>query len=234
MDEDNNHSVRDISPYAAVAAVALVLLAALMVATTAQAQIALPLLPCMDIVTPRPVTTALRPAGLPPQYGGTCSLPIIESNATGAAAAYWCATPPPASPALYLYAVRWSAVTVPMLADFALLGLPGDNAERIRAMRAKYQTENVWDMCDVWEPMRERINAAMPAPAPARPWTVAKYSLQTTRPAYPVLNGVRGTTSTSRAPVGATCDCTAPLREGLTTYCPFTGSGTSVAICTQP
>lgn len=78
------------------------------------------------------------------------------------------------------------------------------------------------------------VPAPVPTPPPTRQWTVAKYSLQTTRPAYPVLNGVRGTTSTSRAPVGATCDCTAPLREGLTTYCPFTGSGTSVAICTQP
>ena len=227
MDKDNNHSVRDISPYAAVAAVALVLLAALMFAATAQAQIALPLLPCMDIVTPHPLTTPLRPAGLPPQYGGSCSLPIIESNATGAAAAYWCATPPPAPPALYLYAVRWSAVTVPMLADFALLGLPGDNAERIRAMRAKYQTENVWDMCDVWQPMRERINAAMPKPAV---WRVAKNSTYLTRPAFPVIAGKRSATATGRATVGAACNCAAPVIEGTSTYCPA-DTAPLVAIC---
>ena len=232
MDNDDHDS--QLYPPALFVAVVMVLFAALMFATAVQAQIALPLQPCMDIVTPRPLTAALRPAGLPPQYGGTCSAPIIESNATGAAAAYWCAASPPSPPALYLYAVRWNAMTVPMLADFALLGLPGDNAERIRAMRAKYQTENVWDMCDVWEPMRGRINAAMPAPVAAPLWTVSKYSMQTTRPAYTVTNGVRGTTSTSRATVGAACDCAAPIREGLTTYCPFAGSGAAVSMCTAP
>ena len=73
-----------------------------------------------------------------------------------------------------------------------------------------------------------------PTPTPTRLWTVAKYSLQTTRPAYPVTNGVRGTISTSRATVGAACDCAAPIREGLTTYCPFAGSGAAVSMCTAP
>ena len=205
----------------------------LVLATAAQAQIALPLLPCQDIVTPRPLTAAVRPAGLPPQLSGTCGTPVLESNTTGAAAAYWCTNPPPAPPALYLYAVRWSAITAPMLADFARLGLPGDNAARIVAMQAKYQTESVWDMCDVWEPARERINAAMPGPPSAQAWVVAKYSTQSSRPAYPVINGVRAVASTSRAVVGVACDCSKPIIEGIVTYCPFVGSGTSVAICAK-
>lgn len=87
-------------------------------------------------------------------------------------------------------------------------------------------------LVEVYAPDQARIDAGRPRPPPA--WTVAKYSLQTTRPAYPVVNGVRSSTSTGRAAIGAACDCAAPLREGLTTYCPFTGSAGSVAVCAKP
>lgn len=218
--------------FALVALIVLAAVAALAAALPARAQIALPLLPCQDIVAPRPLTTAVRPAGLPPQLGGSCTAPIIESNATGAAVAWWCPRAAPQPPLLHLYAVRWDYINATLLLDYATLGLPGDNAERVRAMTARYQNQSVWDMCDVWEPMRERINAAMPAPAPAPTWVVAKYSLLPTRPAFAVVAGKRSAVSSGRATVGKPCDCAAPLVDGLLTWCPA-DSAPLVTQCTR-
>lgn len=78
------------------------------------------------------------------------------------------------------------------------------------------------------------LAAKPPVQLPPSQWAVAKFSTLSTRPAYPVSNGVRSATSTARATVGATCDCTAPIVEGLTTYCPYQGSSGLVTVCTKP
>ncbi|MGK2898358.1 MAG: hypothetical protein ACSLE9_06695 [Burkholderiaceae bacterium] len=205
----------------------------LLFSLVANAQIALPLKAC---ITDRPdwaIPAAAKPQGLPQQLGGTCGTAIVEANATGAAAAFWCRNPAPQPATLYLYAVRWSAITAPMLLVYAQQGLPGVNAERIRAMQAKYQTANVWDMCDVWEPAIARINASMPAPTPVPAWTVAKNGTLTTRPAfaYNANSGKRSYSSTSKATVGAACDMSVTLVEGATTY--GLSSPGFVAVCTK-
>ena len=200
-----------------------------LLSTAAQAQLALPLQPCSADRPDLPVPAAVRPAGLPQQFGGQCTLGVIEANATGAAAAYWCARPAPAPAALYLYAVRWSAITPSMLADYAMLGLPGDNAERIRAMQAKYQTANVADMCDVWGPAIDRINASMPAPIAAGWVTPAAgtFTLYTT-----AAGRLTGIVSGRKAPAGAACDCSIQVPSGSSTYCALANAAaTEVTLC---
>lgn len=215
---------------------ALLALLALL-STAAQAQLAVPLQPCAADRPDLPVPAAVRPAGLPQQLGGQCTLGVFEANANGAAVAYWCAHPAPTPATLYLYAVRWSAITPAMLADYAQLGLPGDNAERIRAMQARYQTANIADMCDVWGPAIDRINASMPATMALPVWVVAPNPLSTTTPptraSFAVVNGMRSYSSTGMVTVGAACDCTAiSLTEGRTTFCSVAPS--RVSVCTKP
>lgn len=216
-------------PILAAGFVALVFILALAFATPAAAQVTFPLPPC-EARPPLPVPAASAPAGLPMQWGGSCTA-AVEANTVGAAAALFC--PRPVGPAAaYLYAVRWSAVTPAMAADFAMLGLPGgDGRERVRAFQAKYQTANVWDMCDVWGPARERFNAAMPPPKPPAPpapsWVTASTS------AYSLRSGGLGPLAGS-ASLGAACDCGKALQVGTASYCPFAGGGALVARCKRP
>ncbi len=218
-----------------VALAAVLVMLAIPIAARAQAGSPLPV--CVQ-ASPRPAPAPAAPECLPAALGGPGAL-ILEANSVGAAAAWWCA-PPGGRVALKLYAVRWASMTPGMALDAAALGLPGDNAARIKAMLERHQTGSSLDMCDVWGPIRDRINAAMPAPVPAPPtasWVVARFSLQPTRPAYPVTAGVRGTAAAAqRAPVGAACDCTSPIAEGPVTYCPFTGGapGLVTACARQP
>lgn len=221
----------------------LTIAGSLATASPADAQsIIVPLPACVDRPLLGTMPVPVAPSGIPEPFRLSVSPPdpaipvcstVIEVNEIGGAAAVWCVAPSKA-PELSLYAVRWAAVTPGMVSDFAQLGLPGNSRERIRAMQAKYQTANVLDMCDVWGPARDRINAAMPAALPRPLWTVAKFSVQTTRPSYALTAGARGLASTGRAPVGAACDCSAPIVEGVVTYCPFAGSAGAVTVCSKP
>ena len=211
MRDDHDPQRYEISLYAAIAAVALVLLAALMFATAAQAQTQST---WNATLTWTPPTT--RADGSPVELRG-----FYVYRGAAADALFERTFVPGGTSATYAFAALPTGTSYFAVAAVDTAG----NESEVSAIVSKAITGSV---CDAPVP------APTPTPPPARLWNVAKYSLQTTRPAYPVVNGVRSTTSTSRAPVGATCDCTAPLREGLTTYCPFTGSGTSVAICTQP
>lgn len=191
--------------------------AGLFAAFSAGAQIHWPLPPCDGPALTHALPTPPLPVGLPPQIGGACSVEI-EANDVGFAAALIC----PAQhgkPAAYIYAVRRSAITASMVMDFAMLGLPGDNATRIRDMQARHQTANVWDMCDVWGPARERFNTAWQAavrpdapPAPS-PWMVGTNGTLATRPTYPVTAGVRSRTANGAVPVRADCSIVGAIVE---------------------
>jgi len=192
----------------------LIAIAGLLLASIVNAQVSLPLPPCENR-PPLPLQVPTRPAGLPPPLteAPTCEAPMLEANAIGGAAAWFCKPAIGGAPVLYLYAVRWSALTPAMVADLAQLALPGDNAERIRAMQAKHQTTNVFDMCDVWGPMRERINSSIPA---VDRFVVAKNGTYSTRPSYAVVGGVRAKTSKTTVAVGAPCDPTLTIQEAST------------------
>ena len=212
------------------------------------AQSTLPIPPCEDRA-PLPLPTAVAPAGVPKQIGGTCEV-LVEHNLVGVAAALLCVQAgTPVS--LSLYAVRHTSVTPAMVVDFLTLGLPGDNRERIRAIQAKYQDTNVWDMCDVWGPMRERINSRAvdltPVVGPLPTWVVAKYAFQPTRPTFyiepstpPAIPGPVLISATGRATVGTSCDCTkTSIVVSRVQYCAFQGGivnyqFTPVTACVRP
>ncbi len=117
--------------------------------------------PCADVAQPRPVpTTAAKPICLPaPQGAGTA--PVLESNEFGAAAAWWCKRTGK-EPLLYLYAVRWDAVTTSLVTDLVLGALSSGKTAAIQSTTAKHQTMHIRDMCDVWGPAASRIVAAKP------------------------------------------------------------------------
>lgn len=191
------------------------LAATLLAPALAPAQVPWPQLPCIisppQHALPNPVP---RPVGTPQQLQGSCTA-VYEANAIGGAVAFWCRQRAPKPPVLYLYAVRWSAVTPEMLADIAKLGLPGaDNRDRIRDMQARHQTQHVLDMCDVWGPMRERIDAArpggplLPPMQPTEGWSVDGPPFQNI-PTRSYASGLIGAQTTTYVQSGSRCDCAA-------------------------
>lgn len=117
--------------------------------------------PCTGIAPPRPVpTTSVKPICLPaPQGAGT--VPVLESNEFGAAAAWWCKRAGK-EPLLYLYAVRWDAVTTALVTDLVFGALSTGKTAAIQTVTARHQTSHILDMCDVWGPAASRIAAAKP------------------------------------------------------------------------
>ncbi len=71
-------------------------------------------------------------------------------------------------------------------------------------------------------------------------WHVARNGTSLMRNFYPVVNGVRVPTPIGQIPVGAACDCAAPILEsnpwiGTLTYCPAAGMPSqTVSLCTKP
>lgn len=209
-----------------------ILLLALLLPLAAHAQMTWPLPACVErAALPKPAP--FTPGGFPVQWSGACTTGV-EVNAVGAAAVMFCPQPAVGGYQISMYAVRWSAVTSAMVADFAALPMAADKPAAIRAMQQRHATAHVWDMCDVWGPARERWNTAFAAlpRVPAPSWFVAPFSVQTTRPAFLVVDGKRTNTSAGRANVGAACDCAAPIVEGSITFCRFAGGAESaVAVC---
>lgn len=89
---------------------------------------------------------------------------------------------------------------------------------------------------DVIAQLRAGVAAAVAADTNRPPkalWVVGKTGYDT-RPTYPATDGVRSTKSDGRATVGATCDCSSPIIEGKTTYCPLMATGIVGAIIAAP
>lgn len=140
-----------------------IILAAALYATAPHAQTRDWRWDCLDLGAPfyPAPTTAAKPVCLPsPAGAGTA--PIVEINESGMAGAWWCKGSSGKAPTLYLYAVRWDALTVEMLADATLVALSTAKTTAIQGHLAKYQTRDIVDMCEVWGPARERILAAKP------------------------------------------------------------------------
>ena len=170
----------------------------------------------------------------------TCLNPTartVRANAAGMVAWRYCQDPASGKYGWQMAVGAWAeAASAPRMAlELAAAGLAMDEAA-LQAFSAKYIDRPLTDplYLPVWCPFVGEMQAGIPAPPAAKPWTVAKFSVQPTRPAFPVVNGVRGLISTGRAPVGAVCDCTKPLAEAGTTFCPFAGGGALVALCTPP
>lgn len=75
--------------------------------------------------------------------------------------------------------------------------------------------ESTWFAATCWSPIVD----GQPFPGPVKRF-VAANGKYTTRPAYPIVNGLVGTKEAARAPIGAACDCYAiTITKGSTTYC---------------
>lgn len=118
--------------------------------------------PCIDSARPLYAvpTTAPKPICLPAPAGAGTAL-IVEVNDFGTSAGWWCKRSGK-DPALYLYAVRWEAVTPALVMDLALGALSSSKTTAIQSVQAKHQTDDIRDMCDVWGPMAPRLLAVRP------------------------------------------------------------------------
>jgi hypothetical protein len=135
----------------------------IMVAPLCSAQAWLDPSKCVVSSTPLyPVpTTATKPAVLPsPKGAGT--VPIVEVNDAGVAVAWWKNPTKTTPPVLYLYAVRWDAITPGLATDLLGIALASSPTAAIQSTTLKHQTEHILDMCDVWGPAAARITAAKP------------------------------------------------------------------------
>lgn len=114
---------------------------------------------------------------------------------------------------------------------------PGPHAS-IAARLSEYWRLNVtappsdWtvEMRGLYADMHDALQASRP-PVPV--WRVAPNGTATTRPAYPLIDGVIGTKEAGRAPVGQPCDCTAPINRSSTIYCTAPGLPALVTVCRQ-
>jgi hypothetical protein len=91
-------------------------------------------------------------------------------------------------------------------------------------MLAAYWALNVMAPAEWTQEMRDLdadMAAALDATKPRPPvWRVAPNGTATTRPAYPVADGVIGSKEAGRAPVGQPCDCAAlSIKRSTVTYC---------------
>lgn len=160
-------------------------------------------------------TAHAAPPCWPSDVGGSGTVAVSGGDDTGQWVGWWC-------PDGQRYGV--AAIT-----GYALKHPPGPHAS-VAAMLSAYWALNVtspwtlelgmlqWDMVQALEASRP----------PA--WKVAPNGSYTTRPAYPVVDGVIGTKEAGRATVGQPCDCSAPIKRSAVTYCAAPGSAL-VTVC---
>jgi len=125
------------------------------------------------------------------------------------------------------FPASWAAIADTMIR--------GTDADRVAAWN-KYATVDPID--PLLQPDVVAIKKLLPTPPPIIPppppvveyWIVATFAANLDRPAYPVVAGVRKTTSNGRALVGSVCNCTVKFVE-TSTYCGVNGRLDQVAIC---
>lgn len=155
--------------------------------------------------------------GVPKQLGGNCTEAIMTADGVGGAVGWWCAQPEPERARLYLFAVEWDKITMPMVLDFGQLLLMSDKAARITQMHRTYQSLNIRDMCNIWNPLVDRLNAVYPAPLPVlKTWTTVGGTVFKSNGTY--LLGI----TTKKVTAGKEClTNVAPIMSGVKVYYPL-------------
>ena len=225
----------------------LILLALWVLASSASAQVDLPPLfengrltkDCSDTprATPLPVAQKSIPtqAEMPKQLKGNGTVAITEVNVHGVAAGWWLRDGDTVR--LRLYAVTWWYLfSHPELIVrlTALVIAPGGDAAQAAAIGAAYEpTLNLRDMCDVWNPMVDRLNAVFPPPLPAlKPWVTIGGAIYTSNGTN--LTGLTG----RRVLAGVSCKPDVPaIITGVKVYYPLAvntgGAATDRVECKQ-
>jgi len=167
--------------------------------------------------------------GLPKQLGGNCTEAVLTADGVGGAAAYWCAQPEPELARLRLFAVKWDNVTAPMVLDFTSLFLMSEKSARIVEIHKKYQTFHIMDMCDIWHPLVDRLNAIYPAPLPAlNEWVSVGGTVFTSNGA--ILTGI----TNKKVAAGVVCMSNVPpIIAGEKVYYPTVVGSTERVLCKQ-
>lgn len=122
------------------------------------------------------------------------------------------------------YRARWIVTTpraikdIGLLKDAFLAGWPNLSAEARATLAAKYAylvlPLDAPELAAVWCPVWPQITAGTPVVSPTpSAWIVAKNGLNTTRPTYPVIAGLRSKTPNGVAAVGTDCDTAAAILE---------------------
>lgn len=223
------------------AACAIGLLAALVFARPAQAQLRTPdgrlntACAAEPRVPPLPVPPKVIPtqADMPQQLGGQGTRAVITVNTKGVAAGWWVARTDKVD--LYLYAVTWPYLlsNPDLLARVAALGVaPGGSSATAAAIGANSEpTLSILDMCDVWGPLAADLNASYPPPLPpAGTWRAVGGTIF--RHAGGKLTGVvSGKTAAKDAP----CSGLTVARAGTFVYQELVGGVAGEATrCVQP
>lgn len=180
--------------------------------------------PCNE--TPPPTVPTYSDIAFPPgfacmprEFGGPGTALQIRTNAAGATVWWHC--PLAKSP------------TDPTIVGWATVQSAGTWA---RILAGSFRVDTRMDdpaLTPVWCPTWREVAASRPAvatsaPAPTPSWKTA--SILSYNAAGGALTGLAGQITR-----GLACDCSAPLRVGASTYCPFTGAPrpTVVALCTK-
>jgi hypothetical protein len=116
-----------------------------------------------------------------------------------------------------------------MVLDFGSMLLFSDKAARITQMHRKYQSLNIRDMCNIWNPLVDRLNAIYPAPLPAlKQWVAIGGTVFTSNGTF--LTGI--TTKKVAAGVGCLSNV-APIVSGIKVYYPTVSGSTERVECRQ-
>ena len=182
----------------------------------------------------------------PAEVQGASGSPIKIGSKGGGVYAYTFCTDDYSVRALYLYA-PWSALTPSVIDEMqaarASVGAFDSAFSKVTGRQCVIERdadgvqatvdEAAWDThSDLCFALRDAMAATWP-PVPV--WRVAASS-GSTRPMYPVVNGVRSTTAVTipRATVGSQCGCSkaTAIGTGAQRYCPVPPAAASlVALC---
>ncbi len=127
--------------------------------------------------------------------------------------------------------VRWCVKDL-LLTECLINGVEESLYRKDTVSLAKIDALNVRDDVlmndEVAKVVEERI---LPNKPPSPVWKVKPNGTYTTRPAYPIVNGVRSTTSTARATIGAVCDMSVRSVEGTSSYGAHDSTRSTVTLC---
>ena len=172
-----------------------------------------------------PFMALAQPACWPSEAGGSGSVAVFKQDGTHRALVWLCCD---------AYQCRYAGFAGPRSAfasDWLAQGQSarfGADADRA-ALWARTVTAPTVKTGAV--PVNDAARAEVAQRHPAPKWIVAKNATYTTRPAYPIADGIRSSVSTARADVGAACDCSLRSVEGSSVYCGV-AAGT-VALCSR-
>jgi hypothetical protein len=179
------------------------------------------------------------PPCMPAEIGGAGTRSLIDLNARGAAAGWWCREPR----AVVVAAATWAKLAQPdHAASLVSAAAQPDRAAAISAMWQASAQPLTAVPVDLYAPLLARLAATAPPPVVER-WAVPKASISAsppgTRPTYrlaptPTLGAGELIADGGRVAEGAPCDLAlARHAQGLQTFGSVLGQAAKLALCAK-